>query len=117
MSDYTDLSAKETDLYDENLTPMAKEYYEADYEEDEKEDFDDEDFELVEKTNRITKPTKVNEIRTQVSQMLVRGDAGMGKTTTLEHLFLGGNKIIEINWNNVKVEFLGGRILRNYKKN
>lgn len=88
LSDYTDLSAKETDLYDENLSPMAKEYYEADYEEDENDDFDDEDFELVEETNRITKPTKVNEIRTQVSKMLVRGDAGMGKTTTLEHLFL-----------------------------
>ena len=91
LSDYTDLSAKETDLYDENLTPMAKEYYEADYEEDEDfddKDFDDEDFELVEETNRITKPTKVNEIRIQVPQMLVRGDAGMGKTTTLEHLFL-----------------------------
>lgn len=88
LSDYTDLSAKETDLYDENLTPMAKEYYEADYEEDENDDFDEEDFELAEETNRITKPTKVNEIRTQVSKMLVRGDAGMGKTTTLEHLFL-----------------------------
>jgi hypothetical protein len=88
LTDYTDLSAKETDLYDENLTPMAKEYYEADYEEEDNEDFDDEDFELVEETNRITKPTKVNEIRTQVPQMLVRGDAGMGKTTTLEHLFL-----------------------------
>ncbi len=89
LTDYTDLSAKETDLYDENLTPMAKEYYEADYEEDENEDFDDdENFGLEEEPNRITKPTKVNEIRTQVPQMLVRGDAGMGKTTTLEHLFL-----------------------------
>lgn len=88
LPDYTDLSAKETDLYDENLSPMAKEYYEADFEEDENEDFDEDDFELLEDTNRITKPTKVNEIRTQVPQMLVRGDAGMGKTTTLEHLFL-----------------------------
>lgn len=103
LADFIALKASETeldiDLYDEGLEAYAKEYYEEEEEfednELEEEDTDEDDWEeyeedkpYKEEIERIIKPTKIAEIWAQVPQMFMRGEAGMGKTTTLEHLFI-----------------------------
>jgi hypothetical protein len=86
--DFADREIEEdVSMYDDN----EEDYTEDDDEEDENfddkdEDFDEDDYDFT--PQREKRKGKISDLRQTIRQMIIRGNPGMGKTTTLRYLSL-----------------------------